>query len=174
MRVGTYREMARAIAAGIDLFDCVIPTRLARHGAVLVQGERWNIKNNAYRLDFGPLDPTCDCECCTGFSRAYLNHLVRSKEILGYTLLSIHNITELIRFTTRIREAIFRGTFAEEFADWLVPGDGAELVNAELAADELAQSELAAERAAAIAQAELERRDEGSIVELSEESGEVL
>jgi queuine tRNA-ribosyltransferase len=124
MGVGTYREMARAIAAGIDLFDCVIPTRLARHGAVLVRGERWNIKNAKFREDFGPIDPSCDCECCTGFSRAYLNHLVRTNEILGYTLLSIHNITELVRFTVQIREAIVRGTFAAEFARWLVPEEG--------------------------------------------------
>jgi queuine tRNA-ribosyltransferase len=175
MGVGTYREMARAIAAGIDLFDCVIPTRLARHGAVLVQGERWNIKNNAYRLDFGPLDPTCDCECCTGFSRAYLNHLVRSKEILGYTLLSIHNITELIRFTTRIREAIIRGTFAEDFAAWLVPGEGAELVNAELAADELAQAELAqAKLAQADRSAAMEPIDDGLLQVPNEGDDEVL
>ena len=119
MGVGTYREMARAIAAGIDLFDCVIPTRLARHGAVMVRGERWNLKNARFREDFSPLDPECVCYACRTFSRAYLCHLVRSKEILGHTLLSIHNITELIRFTRAIREAILRDTFAEEFAAWL-------------------------------------------------------
>ncbi len=121
MGVGTYREMARAIAAGIDLFDCVIPTRLARHGAVLVGGERWNIKNAQYREDFRPLDQTCPCYACTDFSRAYLNHLIRSRELLGYTLLSIHNITELIRFTQRIRESILSDRFTAEFAHWLTP-----------------------------------------------------
>ncbi len=121
MGVGTYREMARAIAAGIDLFDCVIPTRLARHGAVLVQGERWNIKNAQYREDFRPLDETCPCYACTDFSRAYLNHLIRAKELLGYTLLSIHNITELIRFTKHIRQSILNDTFTTEFAEWLTP-----------------------------------------------------
>ncbi len=121
MGVGTYREMARAIAAGIDLFDCVIPTRLARHGAVLVQGERWNIKNAQYREDFRPLDDTCPCYACTDFSRAYLNHLIRAKELLGYTLLSIHNITELIRFTKHIRQSILNDTFTTEFAEWLTP-----------------------------------------------------
>ncbi|MEM8603322.1 MAG: tRNA guanosine(34) transglycosylase Tgt [Cyanobacteria bacterium P01_H01_bin.121] len=119
MGVGTYREMAKAIAAGIDLFDCVIPTRLARHGAVLVKGERWNVKNAQYREDFTPLDQDCPCYTCQNFSRAYLNHLVRSQELLGYTLLSIHNITELIRFTQRIRRSILNDSFTVDFAAWL-------------------------------------------------------
>ncbi len=119
MGVGTYREMAQAIAAGVDVFDCVIPTRLARHGAVLVKGERWNLKNAQYREDFQPLDDTCPCYTCQNFSRAYISHLVRAKELVGYTLISIHNVTELIRFTQRIRQAIFNNTFATEFAEWL-------------------------------------------------------
>ncbi|PJF38160.1 MAG: tRNA guanosine(34) transglycosylase Tgt, partial [Phototrophicales bacterium] len=76
MGVGTYREMVVAIAAGIDLFDCVIPTRLGRHGAALVGGERWNLKNAQFREDFRPLDSECDCYTCQNFSRAYLNHLI--------------------------------------------------------------------------------------------------
>ena len=120
MGVGTYREMAQAIAAGIDLFDCVIPTRLGRHGAALVQGERWNLKNARFREDFAPLDANCSCYCCQNFSRAYLNHLVRSREMLGYILLSIHNIHELIAFTQKIREAILNDCFTEEFSHWLV------------------------------------------------------
>ncbi|EAW38659.1 tRNA guanosine(34) transglycosylase Tgt [Lyngbya sp. PCC 8106] len=123
MGVGTYREMAQAIASGIDLFDCVIPTRLARHGAALVQGERWNLKNSPFREDFQPLDETCPCYTCQNFSRAYLSHLVRAKELLAYTLLSIHNVTELIRFTQRIRDAIFRDRFSEEFAEWIKPSE---------------------------------------------------
>ncbi|MGL5077450.1 MAG: tRNA guanosine(34) transglycosylase Tgt, partial [Waterburya sp.] len=119
MGVGTYREMAQAIASGIDLFDCVIPTRLGRHGAVLVQGQRINIKNAQYKRDYQPLDPTCPCYACQNFSRAYLNHLVRSREMLGYMMLSLHNVTELIRFTQQIRQAIFDGTFSKEFATWL-------------------------------------------------------
>ena len=123
MGVGTYREMAQAIAAGVDLFDCVIPTRLARHGAALVQGDRWNLKNARFREDFTPLDETCPCYTCQYFSRAYLSHLVRSQEILGYTLLSIHNVTELIHFTQRIRAAIVKDCFATEFAQWLTPSE---------------------------------------------------
>lgn len=119
MGVGTYREMARAIASGIDLFDCVIPTRLGRHGAVLVKGERWNLKNARFRDDFTPLDASCPCYCCQNFSRAYLSHLVRCKEALGYMLLSLHNVTELIRFTQQIRAAIFGDRFTTEFAQWL-------------------------------------------------------
>lgn len=121
MGVGTYREMAQAIAAGVDLFDCVIPTRLGRHGSALVKGERWNLKNAQFREDFAPLDETCPCYTCQNFSRAYLSHLIRAKEILGYTLLSLHNITELIRFTQRIRQAILEDRFVEEFGDWLKP-----------------------------------------------------
>ena len=121
MGVGSYREMARAIAAGVDVFDCVIPTRLARHGCALVQGERWNLKNAKFREDFRPIDESCSCYACQNFSRAYISHLLRSQELLAYTLLSIHNITELIRFTQRIRQSIIQGTFAQDFAQWLQP-----------------------------------------------------
>lgn len=119
MGVGTYREMVRAIAAGIDLFDCVIPTRLARHGSALVGGDRWNLKNARFRADFTPLDDSCPCYTCQTFSRAYLSHLLRAQELLAYTLLSIHNITELVRFTQRIRAAILQNRFQAEFAQWL-------------------------------------------------------
>jgi queuine tRNA-ribosyltransferase len=119
MGVGTYREMAQAIAAGIDLFDCVIPTRFGRHGTALVKGSRINIKNAQYKRDYSPLDETCTCYACQNFSRAYLNHLVRSQEMLGYIMLSLHNVTELIRFTQQIRESIFQGTFTTDFSYWL-------------------------------------------------------
>ncbi|MBD2579583.1 tRNA guanosine(34) transglycosylase Tgt [Oscillatoria sp. FACHB-1406] len=121
MGVGTYREMAVAIASGIDLFDCVIPTRLGRHGTALVRGERWNLKNARFREDFQPLDATCECYGCKNYTRAYLNHLVKAKEMLAYILLSLHNVTELIRFTKDIREAIQCDRFAAEFAAWLDP-----------------------------------------------------
>lgn len=119
MGVGTYREMAVAIASGIDLFDCVIPTRLGRHGTALVAGERLNLKNACFREDKLPLDPHCDCYTCKNFSRAYLNHLIKSKEMLAYILLSLHNIAELIGFTAKIRQAIIDDRFTEEFDRWL-------------------------------------------------------
>lgn len=119
MGVGTYREMAQAIAAGMDLFDCVIPTRLGRHGNALVKGERWNLKNARFREDFLPIDPDCHCYACQTFSRAYINHLLRSQELLGYTLISIHNIAELISFTRKMREAILNDRFLDEFGHWL-------------------------------------------------------
>ncbi|MFM7368739.1 MAG: tRNA guanosine(34) transglycosylase Tgt [Sphaerospermopsis kisseleviana] len=126
MGVGTYKEMAIAIASGIDLFDCLIPTRGARHGTAIVNGERWNLKNAKFREDFTPLDETCPCYACTNFTRAYISHLVRSQEILAYTLLSIHNITELIRFTQKIRESILSDRFVQDFGHWL-KDDGEEV-----------------------------------------------
>lgn len=119
MGVGTYKEMVKAIASGIDLFDCVIPTRVGRHGAALVQGERINLKNAPYKEDFTPLDPQCTCYTCTNFTRAYLSHLVRAREMLGLILISLHNLHEMIAFTNKIRQAIINDTFVEEFGHWL-------------------------------------------------------
>ncbi len=119
MGVGTHQEMVLAVASGVDLFDCVIPTRWARHGTAMVKGERWNIKNAKFREDFTPLDETCPCYTCQNFTRAYLSHLIRAQEILAYTLLSIHNITELIRFTQKIRSSILNDNFTTDFGHWL-------------------------------------------------------
>ena len=118
MGVGTLREMAVAVANGFDLFDCVLPTRLGRHGAALVGGERWNLKNARFRNDHTPLDPSCPCPACTQHSRAYLHHLIKSEEMLGKILLSLHNITQLLRFTSAMAQAIADGCFAEDFAPW--------------------------------------------------------
>ncbi len=119
MGVGTYKEMVVAIASGIDIFDCVIPTRVGRHGAALVRGERINLKNAPYKEDFTPLDDRCSCYTCTNFTRAYLSHLVRARETLGIILLSLHNLHEMISFTNRIRGSIINDTFVEEFGHWL-------------------------------------------------------
>jgi queuine tRNA-ribosyltransferase len=119
MGVGTYREMVIAIASGIDLFDCVIPTRFGRHGTAMVKGERINLKNAQFKEDFTPLDAECPCYTCRNFTRSYLNHLVKSGEMLAYILLSLHNVTELVRFTQRIREAILSDRFMAEFGHWL-------------------------------------------------------
>ena len=119
MGIGTLREMSIAIANGVDLFDCVIPTRLGRHGAALIRDERWNLKNARFRNDFQPLDKTCTCETCTHYTRAYLHHLIRSGELLGLTLLSLHNLSHLLRFTKSIRQAILDGCFSEDFTPWI-------------------------------------------------------
>jgi len=118
MGVGTLREMAIAVANGFDLFDCVIPTRLGRHGAALVGGERWNLKNARFRHDHTSLDGSCPCLACRQHSRAYLHHLIKSEELLGKILLSLHNITQLVRFTSAMGQAIEDGCFAEDFAPW--------------------------------------------------------
>ena len=118
MGVGSLREMAIAVAEGFDLFDCVLPTRLGRHGTALVDGERWNLRNARFRHDHTPLDPSCGCPACRHHSRAYLHHLIRTEELLGRTLLSLHNLTHLIRFTTAMGRAIADGSFAEDFAPW--------------------------------------------------------
>jgi len=120
MGIGTLREMAIAVANGVDLFDCVIPTRLGRHGSALVDGDTWNLRNSRFKDDFRPLDSSCPCEACTNYSRAYIHHLIRNKELLGLTLLSLHNLTHLIRFTSSIREAIKQGCFSEDFAPWKI------------------------------------------------------
>jgi len=118
MGVGSLREMAIAVAQGFDLFDCVLPTRLGRHGTALVGGERWNLRNARFRHDHTPLDPTCPCLACRLHSRAYLHHLIRCGEMLGRSLLSLHNLTTLLRFTTAMGQAIREGCFAEDFAPW--------------------------------------------------------
>jgi queuine tRNA-ribosyltransferase len=118
MGIGTLREMAIAVANGVDLFDCVIPTRLGRHGSALVNGETWNLRNSRFKDDYRPLDSSCPCETCKKYTRAYIHHLIRNKELLGLTLLSLHNLTHLIRFTGAMRQAILEGCFSEDFAPW--------------------------------------------------------
>jgi queuine tRNA-ribosyltransferase len=118
MGVGSLREMAVAVANGFDLFDCVLPTRLGRHGTALVGGERWNLRNARFRHDHTPLDASCPCAACRLHSRAYLHHLIRAEELLGKILLSLHNLTHLIRFTTAMAQAIRDDCFAEDFAPW--------------------------------------------------------
>ncbi len=118
MGIGTLSEMALAVANGIDLFDCVLPTRLGRHGTALVGGERWNLRNARFRNDHTPLDKSCNCFACSMHTRAYLHHLIRCDELLGLTLLSLHNLTHMIRFTSSMTQSILDGSFSEDFAPW--------------------------------------------------------
>jgi queuine tRNA-ribosyltransferase len=109
MGVGTPADLIEAIARGIDMFDCVLPTRIARNGSILTRGGRINLRNRRFIEDPGPLDESCDCYACERFSRAYLRHLFMSGEILGHRLASIHNLRQLVRLVTQIREAIGSG-----------------------------------------------------------------
>lgn len=110
MGLGLPENLRHAILEGVDMFDCVIPTRIARHGQFFFgTGDRKNIRNRVYFNDPQPLDPACDCIACTQFSRAYIRHLVVAKEMLGAILLSHHNIRFLVRLVDDIRRDICRG-----------------------------------------------------------------
>jgi len=106
MGVGTPADLVEAITRGIDMFDCVLPTRIARNGSILTRGGRINLRNRRFIDDAGPLDEGCDCYTCQRFSRAYLRHLFMAGEILGHRLASIHNLRMLVRLVGEIREAI--------------------------------------------------------------------
>jgi len=118
MGIGSLKEISLAVANGFDIFDCVLPTRLGRHGTAFFNDERLNLRNARFKNDFSPIDKTCKCETCTSYSRAYLHHLIRNDEILGLTLISLHNIAHLIRFTNAISTAIRDNCFTNDFAPW--------------------------------------------------------
>jgi queuine tRNA-ribosyltransferase len=118
MGVGNPTTMLEAIALGVDLFDCVLPTRTARTGTAFSSRGRMNLKNAQYARDFGPLDPACSCPVCTTYTRAYLRHLVTVKEMLGAVLLSIHNLHVLIDLARRAREAVGEGRYGAFLAEW--------------------------------------------------------
>lgn len=112
MGIGDPRGIVEVIARGVDLFDCVLPTRLARTGAAFTSQGRLNLRNARFASDLGSLDADCDCACCRGgFTRAYLRHLVNQKEILALELLSLHNVRTLVRLCERARGSILSGSF---------------------------------------------------------------
>lgn len=113
MGIGSLDMMFDGIRKGVDMFDCVLPTRLARHGTLMTSLGRINIKNAKYERDFTPLDPDCDCYCCKNYTRAYLHHLMKCEEGFGGRLCSIHNIRFLIRTMEQAREAIKNDRFLE-------------------------------------------------------------
>lgn len=119
MGVGNPTSILQAIALGVDMFDCVLPTRTARTGTAFSSAGRMNMRNAQYARDFGPLDPACTCTTCTQYSRAYLRHLVTTKEMLGAILLTVHNLHFLLDLTARAREAIEAGTYGEFLSRWL-------------------------------------------------------
>jgi queuine tRNA-ribosyltransferase len=119
MGIGDPVGILEVIALGVDMFDCVLPTRLARHGAALTADGRINLENARYRRDLGPLDPECQCEACTGFSRAYLAHLVRENELLGHRLLTLHNVRFTVDLCRRAREEIVAGHYEKWARAWI-------------------------------------------------------
>ena len=112
MGIGDAEGILEVIEAGLDMFDCVLPTRTARTGSALTRDGRLNLRNARFARDEQPLEEGCDCPACTRFSRAYLRHLVNQSELLGHRLLTLHNLRFLLELTRNAREAIERGEFA--------------------------------------------------------------
>ncbi len=119
MGVGNPTTLVRAIHEGVDMFDCVLPTRTGRMGTAFSHEGRMNMRNARFTRDFGPLDPQCDCPVCTQYSRAYLRHLVKAGEMLGGILLSMHNIHFLINLASSAREAILADAYEDFYRAWM-------------------------------------------------------
>ncbi|MCC6956870.1 MAG: tRNA-guanine transglycosylase, partial [Anaerolineales bacterium] len=119
MGVGTPQDLINGVLRGVDIFDCVLPTRLARHHAAMMRTGRLNLMNAGFARDPNPIDDQCACYTCRQFSRAYLRHLIVAREILAGTLLSIHNLFTLVNLAKEIRQAISVGIFDQFAADYL-------------------------------------------------------
>jgi queuine tRNA-ribosyltransferase len=119
MGIGDPEGILEVIARGIDMFDCVLPTRLGRTGTALTSHGRLNLRNAQFMRDPRPLDERCGCPACTRFSRAYIRHLVNQQELLGLRLLSLHNLGYLLDLTAGARAAIEAGRLAEFIANAL-------------------------------------------------------
>ncbi len=113
MGVGEFKQMTEAVARGVDMFDCVMPTRLARHGTAFTRQGRYPAKASLYREDPRPIEEGCSCGACQRFSRAYIRHLLNVNEVLGIRLLALHNVHRYLEFMKEMREAIRQGTFAQ-------------------------------------------------------------
>jgi len=119
MGVGTPEDILESVARGVDIFDCVLPTRVARNGALLTSAGRMNIRNARYADDPSPIEPDCTCYTCQHFSRAYLRHLFKAQEILGLRLATLHNLHFMLRFMEQVRATIAEGRFAQFKEDFL-------------------------------------------------------
>ena len=119
MGVGHPVDIVESIGRGVDMFDCVLPTRNARRGTVFTATGRLVVKNAAYAYDERPLDPECDCYTCRTFTRAYLRHLFSVGELLAMRLASLHAVHQMLHLVQRTREAIVAGCFARFRADFL-------------------------------------------------------
>lgn len=113
MGVGTPDCLVEGVARGVDMFDCVFPTRVARNGMAMVHAGRMNMKNKQYERDFRPIEEKCGCYTCRNYTRAYIRHLYKSEELLAFRLVTIHNLYFLLQFMRDMREAIIRGDFSE-------------------------------------------------------------
>lgn len=111
MGVGSPDSLIEGVARGIDMFDCVLPTRIARNGTLFVPDGKLVIRNAEYARDFSPIDPECDCYACKNYSRAYIRHLIKTNEVLGIRLTTIHNLHFLISLMKKARQAIFEERF---------------------------------------------------------------
>ncbi len=120
MGVGTPEDLLRCVEGGIDLFDCVMPTRNGRNGTALTHQGKKGLRNAKYREDFGPLDPKCACKVCQTYSLSYIRHLFNVKEMLGLYLLSYHNVAFYLNLMAKIRQAIQNGNFSQFKRDFLV------------------------------------------------------
>ena len=109
MGVGTPEDLIQGVLRGVDIFDCVLPTRLARHASAMTRDGRLNLLNAAFSTDPNPIDAECSCYTCRHFSRAYLRHLLNAKEMLAATLLSIHNLHTMLQLARDLRQAILEG-----------------------------------------------------------------
>src|SRR3989344_5040350 len=109
--IGEPLDLFMAVEKGCDLFDCVSPTRIARNGGIYTKERRINLMNEEFRDDSKPLDENCGCYTCKSYSRAYIAHLFRAKEILAYTLASIHNIHFIVSMVDKMRETMLSGDF---------------------------------------------------------------
>ena len=118
MGVGSPEDLWNGVARGVDMFDCVLPTRAARNAALYTPAGRINIKNAIWRHHHKPIDDSCDCEACTDFTAAYIHHLFRANEVLGLRLASVHNLRFLARQMEIMRDALDAGTFASAFAEF--------------------------------------------------------
>ena len=119
MGVGAPEDLVNGVLRGVDMFDCVLPTRFGRNGAALVRGGRMNLRNAQYANDPRPVEASCACYACQHFSRAYLRHLTQANEILGHHLISLHNVFFLVNLVQRMRQAILDRSFADLAADFL-------------------------------------------------------
>ena len=118
MGVGTPGDLLEGVQRGIDMFDCVLPTRLGRHGSCFTSRGRIKVRNAEYKEDFTPVDPECDCRVCENYTRAYIRHLLKRKEILGVRLTSYHNLYFYLQLMKKVRSAVSRGQLSQLCRDF--------------------------------------------------------